>query len=188
VNPNENIEPKPSLNTMIDYFVSAPTATEAVLRRIKGNHRRSFVARAIKDDGLDAVPPAWTAHSLSELLANMLQAQHPQARGGEDLPDLNDDEVEIARMSLTNSVHGEVTSLRARPGSEPQEILYRMVDEYESEIELPITSSPAPLTLEQVLTMFYDADPSPTETECEVEFQSFFYPGINAAAQEIDLE
>src|ERR1700686_4339516 len=99
---------------MVDYFKPAPSAEEDLLRRIKGNYRRSFVAAAIKDEGLESIPEAWTTHDLSENFRNLLQQQPPAARGGEDLPDLEDGEVEIARLSLTNSVHGEGPSLRAR--------------------------------------------------------------------------
>lgn len=83
-------------------------------------------------------------------------------------------------MTLANSVHGEVTSLRAAPGATPSEIVFRMVDEYETEIEVPIISATAPLTVEEVIRMFTDSEPSPTETECEIEFQSYFYPDLNA--------
>ena len=163
---------------MIDYFASVEDPAEAALRRIKGNYRRAFVARAIDQDGLGSIPEAWLDHSLSEALKNMLGSQHPQACGGEDLPDLEVGEVEIARLSLVDSVHGEVTSLRARR-EEDGSISYRMVDEYETEFELPIQSSLAPLSAEEALAMFADADPSPTDTECEVMFQSAFYPDLN---------
>jgi hypothetical protein len=165
---------------MIDYFSPPSNADEAVLRGIKGNFRRNFVGQAISTDGLGSIPAAWKAHDISEILKGMLQAQHPTARGGEDLPDLEDDEVEIARMTLANSVHGEVTSLRAAPGATPGEIVFRMVDEYETDIEVPITSATAPLTAEEVIRMFTESEPSSTETECEIEFQSYFYPDLNA--------
>ncbi len=38
-----------------------------------------------------------------------------------------------------------------------------MVDEYETEFELPIQSSVAPLSAEEALAMFDDAEPSPTD-------------------------
>jgi hypothetical protein len=71
------------------------------------------------------------------VLKNWLGRQNPQFRGGEDLPDLENGEVEIARLTLANSVHGEVTSLRAKLTKEDGKISLRMVDEYESEIKLP---------------------------------------------------
>jgi hypothetical protein len=172
---------------MIDYFAPPPSPDEAVLRRIKGNFRRAFVGRSIDEDGLDSIPDAWKAHDISEVLKNMMQGQHPQARGGEDLPDLKDGEVEIARLTLANSVHGEVTSLRARPGNFPGEILFWLVDEYGEEIALPRESSEDVLTENEVIEMFRDSNPSQTETSCEVEFQSFFYPHLNACADRLDV-
>jgi hypothetical protein len=167
---------------MIDYFSPATSPEEQALRRIKGNFRLQFVRRSIAEDGLDSVPSAWLDHDISEVLKNMLQAQHPQARGGEDLPDLNKDEVEIARLTLANSVHGEVTSLRARPESEGSGIALRMVDEYGAEITLPAPHVPLPLTPEEIVSLFQAADPSPTETSCEVRFHSWFYPNLNEVA------
>ena len=163
---------------MIDYFASIDDPAEAALRRIKGNSRRSIVAREIEVEGFENVSPEVLEHSISEELKNVLGSRHPQARGGEDLPDLNEGEVEIARLTLANSVHGEVTSLRARPG-ENDSICYRMVDEYETEFGLPMESCKAPLSRSEVLAMFDDAEPSPTDTQCEVLFQSYFYPDLN---------
>lgn len=173
---------------MTDYFAPAPNEEETVLRRIKGNFRRTFVGESIKNDGLGSIPDAWKDHDISEMLKTMLQGQHPSARGGEDLPDLEEGEVEIARRTLSNSVHGEVSSLRARSGKKSEEILFRMVDEYGEGIDLPQDSATAPLTSEEVITMFRDSEPSQTETDCEIEFQSFFYPDLDEAAEKLGLK
>lgn len=164
---------------MIDYFEPAPTAEEETIRRIKGNYRRQFVAHSADEDGFDSVPPAWKEHDVSEVLKNFLQQQHPQARGGEDLPDLEDGEVEIARLSYTDSVHGEVTSLRARRGTASGQILLRMVDEYAAEITLARESTSEALTAEEVIALFREADPSPMDNDCEVSLTSFFYPDLD---------
>lgn len=172
---------------MIDYFAPPPSREQAVLRGIKGNFRRTFVEKLIDEEGVDSTPDAWKSHDISEGLKNMLQGQHPQARGGEDLPDLKDDEVEIARLTLANSVHGEVTSLRACPGAVSGEILFRLVDEYEAEIHPPIESSNDVLSEDGVIEMFRDSEPSQTDTDCEIEFQSFFYPDLNACADRLGV-
>jgi hypothetical protein len=176
----------PYLSQAMDYFAPAPTEEEAVLRIIKGNFRRQFVGKSMAEDGVDGVPPAWKEHNLSEILRGFLGGQHPRARGGEDLPDLEEGEVEIARMTLADSVHGEVTSLRAR--RKGKEIAYRIVDEYGTEIELPIAKSSVPLTEEQIIEMFRDCDPSQTETECAIEFQSFFYEDLDEVASKLGAE
>jgi hypothetical protein len=146
------------------------------------------VGEAIKKKGLTSIPDAWTASSLPEPLKSMLSGRHPRARGGEDLPDLAQGEVEIARMTLANSVHGEVTSLRATPGTTRGKILFRMVDEYQTDIELPISIATASLSAEKVLAMFRDSDPSQTETGCQIEFQSFFYPDLDKVASQMGLK
>jgi hypothetical protein len=96
---------------------------------------------------------------------------------------LEEGEVEIARLTVLNSVHREVTSLRARRDSGDARILFRMVDEYEAEITLPYKTADAPLTAEQVIGFFRDADPSQTEVSCKIGFQSFFYSDLDLFAQ-----
>ena len=98
------------------------------------------------------------------------------------MPDL--DEGEIARLTLVNAVHGEVTSLRARPASDATGILLRVADEYDTEFELPCARIEKPLTAEGVISFLRNSDPSPTDTSCEIAFQSFFYPDLDAIGQE----
>ena len=171
---------------MIDYFAMPSSEEEAAIRRIKGNFRREFVMRAILGDGISSVPPAWLDHDLSAVLKDFLTGQHPTARGGEDLPDLEKGEVEIARLSLTNSVHAEVTSLRAKKVG--KKITLRMVDEYETAIGLPCDRVSEALSDEQVIELFRDAEPSPMATGCTFEFQSFFYKNLNALKSTEDEE
>lgn len=173
---------------MIDCFKPAATAAEEIVRRIKGNYRRHFVSRAMQDEGVDSVSEAWKDHDISEVLKGALGQQSPRFRGGEDLPDLEEGEVEIARLTLANSVHGEVTSLRAKRIEQSGKISLRMVDEYESEITLPYESADVPLTAQQVVCLFRDANPSPTKFGCEIEFQSFFYSDLNEAAERLRVK
>ena len=173
---------------MIDYFAPAPTPEEEVLRRIKGTYRRHFVAHAIDQDGLDTVPPQWIEHALSPIFQNVLGGQNPAYRGGEDLPDLQDGEVEIARLILVNAVHGEVTSLRARPAADAPGILLRLVDEYLTNFDLPADRIPKPLTAEEVITFFRNTDPSPSDTTCEIALQSYFYPDLDQLAEELRVK
>ena len=173
---------------MIDYFKPPVTAKEEIVRRIKGNYRRRFVSRAIQDEGVNSVPDAWKNHDISEVLKGWLGRQNPQFRGGEDLPDLENGEVEIARLTLANSVHGEVTSLRAKLTKQDGKISLRMVDEYESEIKLPYQLANMPLTSEQVIGLFRDADPTATKFGCEIEFQSFFHADLNEVAKRLGVK
>ena len=173
---------------MIDYFAPAPTPEEETLRRIKGTYRREFIARAIDEDGLDSIPHQWTEHALRPIFQNALGGQNPARRGGEDLPDLDEGEVEIARLTLVNAVHGEVTSLRARPAHDAAGILLRMVDEYLTNFNLPTDHIAKPLSTEDVLGYFRKADPSPTDTTCEIALQSFFYPDLDQLAEQLSVK
>ena len=173
---------------MINYFEPAATAEEEIIRHIKGNYRSRFVSRAMRDQGTDSIPDLWKNHEFSEVLKNWLGRQNPQFRGGEDLPDLENGEVEIARLTLANSVHGEVTSLRAKLTKQDGKISLRMVDEYESEIKLPYQLANMPLTSEQVIGLFRDADPTATKFGCEIEFQSFFHADLNEVAKRLGVK
>ena len=162
---------------------------EAILRAIKGNFHRAMVAKKLSTEGLSAIPEAWQAHSIPELLKRVLtDTAGPQARGGEDLPDLGQGEVEIARLTLLDSVHGEVTSLRAKRESSDSGIVLSMVDEDGTEFQLPVQRVSASLTAGEVLVMLRDSEPSPTDTSCQVGFDSCFYPKLDALAVEMGIK
>ena len=174
-----------------DYFQPA-TPVEAILRRIKGNRRRAMVTEAIESDGIETIPESWLAHDLSDLLKNLLGSQHPRYRGGEDLPDLLDGEVEIARVSLVDSVHGEVTSLRATADAVDRSVHLRIVDEYcessDYEYVLEQDCFPGPLTAREVLQVFSNSEPCACLSSCEQRFSSDFYPGLDALADQLDIK
>ncbi len=171
-----------------DYFKPVHSRVDAVLFRIKGNFRRRLVSKNLLQEGLSSIPEDLFAHELPDYLKDALAAQAgPQARGGEDLPDLQEGEVEVARLTLVNSVHGEVTSLRAKGNQNGSNILLRMVDEYETIFKLSSSTICAPLTAEEVLFIFRDAEPSPLDTSCKVEFESFYYPRLDALATELKI-
>ena len=79
----------------IDYFADCKDPLEKTLRRIKGDYRRTMVAQSAAEEGLDSIPSRWTEHDMKEMFKSMLQRSHPSARGGEDLPDLEDGQVEL---------------------------------------------------------------------------------------------
>jgi hypothetical protein len=163
-----------------DYFVAPASAEDAVRRRIKGNFRRQMIARSIRNEGLVSIPELWCAQDISESFKEILTSTAgPRARGGEDLPDLAENEVEVARLTLADSVHGEVTSFRAKRDPRDGGILLSMVDEYDTEFKLQKNKVPASLTAEEVLAAFRNADPTPLATSCKVEFSSFFYPNLD---------
>ena len=163
-------------NHPINYFTPARTALETMIRRIKGDYRKAFIAEAIKQDGLESIPSQWLEHELDETFKLALMSRGPRNRGGEDLPDLEDGEVEVARLSLANSVHGEVTSLRAC--STCGQILLRLVDEYQTEFELPHNLITVAFSAAELVEFFAACKPCPLETDCQLRIASPFYEGL----------
>ena len=178
-------------NIRPDYF-QPTTPIETMLRRIKGNYRRNMIVTDLESESIETIPGRWQAHELSEGLKSLLGAQNFQFRGGEGLPDLFDGEVEIARNSLVDSVHGEVTSLRARRDDDGRTILLRIVDEYgdisEEEYKLEKSFFSSPLTAEEVLQVFNNSEPCACLQSCEQRFSSDFYPGLDELADTLSIK
>jgi hypothetical protein len=172
-----------------DYFAPVHGEVQALLRRVKGNTRRKWVIDALqRGEGLHGIPHDMLGHDLSGLLKGMLQRLNPQARGGEDLPDLARGEVEIARITLVDSVHGEVFSVRARPVTRKGLIELRVVDEYETDIALPTSRFEQPLTTTELLRLLAGADPSPLVSSCQLRLDSEFYPRLDELAERLKVK
>jgi hypothetical protein len=169
---------------------------------IKGHLRRRLIAASEAGSDQESIPPEVREDSISEASKMLLQRMHPSYRGGEDLPDYFEDEVEIARLATTRTVHCEVTSIRAR--REAGRIRYRVVDEYESTITCAREESDRPLSLREVIELIDNAstedltglyfgvyewqvandESSPDELAGSIEVSSTFYPEIGAYYEE----
>ena len=160
----------------IDYFAPSTNLEEAIIRRIMGDCRKAFIAEDIKQDGLDSIPPESMAHGRRGKFSRMVDGEGWRSRSGEDLPDLEEGEVEIARVALANSVHGEVTSLRVR--RKGSVMLLRLVDEYQREFEVPFSEIAQPFTAGALIEWLAGCDPCPFEPECELRIASPFYEGL----------
>jgi hypothetical protein len=113
--------------------------------RIKGELRRQAAVTEVEKDA----NPNVLSESLSEDERAAVGAVHPWFMGGEYLPDLLRNEVEIARVTF-NSTTMDVISIRARQMK--NKITYRIVDEYEfTSYDLNAKSSKKPLTLGKVI-------------------------------------
>jgi hypothetical protein len=118
---------------------------------IKGKARRDL-ARKLAAEGSE-LPPELAAPELTPEDRQMWGAIHPAMMGGEYLPRMRRDEVEIARISL-KSVTGDQISVRARRRSD--RIVYAIVDEYQGEYggyELHPQSSRKPLSMRQLVDL-----------------------------------
>jgi hypothetical protein len=120
---------------------------------IKGANRRALVERALAENPDEEIPPVLLQHALPEPLRSHFGAQHPSAMGGEYLPDLVADEVEIARITIASTTQ-DVTCVYA--SQEQDRIVLRVVDEYDGATlaRRKRRSTRQPLSLEQFVRFF----------------------------------
>lgn len=119
---------------------------------ITGELRRQ-AAKNVAASGSDLAVP--TEPTLDSTARSIQGSIHPRLMGGEYLPPLRPDEVEIARVTL-RSVTMDVFSIRARRSGE--RIYFRLVDEYmEQEPPERFAVKPrwakSPLSMRQVITI-----------------------------------
>lgn len=116
------------------------------LSSIKGANRKAMVARVLADDPDAFVPPVLLQSALPEPLRTFLGRQNPSYMGGEYLPDVDGEEVEIAQITIASTTQ-DVTCLRARP--QGRMIALRIVDEYGGDT----LSGPAERTIKKPLSL-----------------------------------
>jgi hypothetical protein len=138
------------------YFGPVPLETH-FLSRVAGQERREALRRELAVGNLD-LPPELIACLLDEEDRAAIGRIHPAFMGGEYLPPLLGDEVEIARISLA-SVTADQISVRARRVAGG--IAYRVVDEYGEDgpgyVCRPKRSK-LPLTLGELVAMIDGAE------------------------------
>lgn len=120
-----------------------------LLARIKGVERKAALLRLIDAGRLDEIPDFLAQSTLDNEDRQALAGLHPAFMGGEYLPDIKHEEVEIARITI-RSVTQDVTSVFARRGK--SRIYLRVVDEYDGGTlaEKCTCTSTRPLTLGQL--------------------------------------
>lgn len=132
-----------------DYF-RVHNLGERLPSDIKGQARRDL-ARSYAAKGED--PPAWLlAPELPDAIRREWGAILPSFMGGEYLPPVDKQEVEIVRISLASTT-GDTISLRAR--RQGKRIAYSIVDENPTEdgYELEPKTSVAPLSMRRLVNM-----------------------------------
>jgi len=188
---------RPELPNIDLYFRPAsyfwPLGLEThLLARIKGAERKAALKQLIDARRLDQIPDFLVRSALSEADRKSIGRIHPTFMGGEYLPDLSQNEVMIASITIASTTH-DVTSVYARRGK--QRIYYRIVDEYGSETlsGRSTRTSTQPLTLGQlekffngawsifdVLEMNFEDFDLPRMLGFVVSIESPFYPEIGA--------
>ena len=126
------------------------TAEKLLLSRVKGTQRRESLTAAIEQDRLSDLNPFFTQTSLSAEDRRARAAIHPSFMGGEYLPDFEEGELEMARLSL-RSVTADVISIRLRRTEDG--FVYRIVDEYMDQDPNGLLDEPTTIVVEQPLTM-----------------------------------
>ena len=129
-----------------------------LLARVKGSKRKAALQALIDAGQFDEIPGFLAKSSLTEEERRAIGRIHPAFMGGEYLPDLDETEIEIARISISSTT-GDVTSMYARRGKKC--IHYRVVDEYGGETLTADTerTSERPLTLGELHRFFMAAWP-----------------------------
>lgn len=163
------------------------SAEKHLLSTVRGETRRRAVQAAIDANDLDALSEFCTTSTLSPEERQAFGAIHPRFMGGEYLPGLKEEEIEIARINI-NSTTSDVTSVYAR--RTPKGISYRVVDEYERDTLAGTARrfSKLPLTLGQLVDFFLSTwrldevlamnELDEEESQDFVHPSSAFYPGF----------
>jgi hypothetical protein len=122
---------------------------------IKGAERKALYERAIRSGNTILANSLIADPELSSEERTSLGRMHPNFMGGEYLPDREDEEVEIARITIASTTK-DVTSVYARRGI--NRIYYRVVDEYGGDtLNNPTRTSTKPLTLKQLTEFFLNS-------------------------------
>lgn len=132
----------------LSYWVDGDLL-QSILRNVKGENRRRMILDYAAQVRVEEIDPELLKDEIDDETRQLLGRIHPSFMGGEYLPSYLKGEVEIARICL-ETVTSDVISVRARAIAEGT-ISYRVVDEYEADFHLPMSTSKLPLTLAQLI-------------------------------------
>jgi len=148
-----------------DFRPDSYWSTDSLLRSLTGNisgtWRRRLVGKALEASDVFPLLQHLMEEHLSEEQRTEWGRIHPSMMGGEYLPHLMPGEVEIARIDM-RSVTADVISIRARPTR--TRILYRIVDEYDTDYDVRNIWSKHPITLRRLIRLINETQGM---NECE---------------------
>ncbi len=138
-----------------DYFGRYDLQTE-LLTHVKGRARRNMIRQALEEGKITDVPSYLKDAELDDVDRQMIGRIHPMYMGGEYLPRLKHEEVEVARISIKSTTY-DVTVLYARVVG--HRIHYRVADEYGGDTlaEQSKRTSLRPLTMGKMIEFFLGA-------------------------------
>ena len=134
---------------------------EQLLARIQGEARRDIVRQTLDEGDISDLDPVLAAEELDEENRRGWGLIHPSLMGGEYLPSLGAEDVEIARISLASVTSDQISIRASNTGGQ---IRYSVCDEYETEYDLAFTYSEHPLRLGE-LAKLIDGSGHPEERE-----------------------
>jgi len=128
-----------------------------VVASILGEERRKDVRERLATGDFDPLiwGPWLTESKLDDSIRQLIGQTHPWFMGGEYLPALEQDEIEIARIVCASATQ-DVTSIRARRRG--GRIYYRVVDEMEGAFRVVKSWSLKPLTLGELIGLIACSD------------------------------
>lgn len=138
-----------------DYFGRFDLQTE-LLTHVKGRARRAAIRDALEKGEINDIPSHIKAAELDNDERQLIGRVHPMFMGGEYLPRIKAEEVEIARISIKSTTY-DVTVMYARPVG--KRIRYRVVDEYQGDTlgHPRECTSMRPLTMGEMIKFFLGA-------------------------------
>ena len=123
---------------------------EQLLSRIHGETRRTIARKIIAEEGFAGLNEFLTRETLDDEDRRGWGLMHPDCMGGEYLPQMGAEDVEIARISLASVLSDQIVIRASHAG---EKIRYAVLDEYESNYELAFTESEQPLTFGELIAL-----------------------------------
>jgi hypothetical protein len=147
----------------VSYWDPAEDPLAVLLTNVKGTERRRLIWKHYEEGTLAQLPDVLKEPEVDDATIQFLSSMGgPSFLGGEFLPEYEDGEVEIARISLA-SVSNDVISIRALPVQAG--IGYRVYDEYGAEFYFSPETSEEPLTLGELIGLIDDGTCSHNEED-----------------------
>ena len=134
---------------------------EQLLSRIQGESRRTIARNILAEEGFAGLNEFLARKTLDDEERRGWGLVHPHCMGGEYLPQLDVEDVEIARISLASTTSDQISIRASYVG---KKIRYDVCDEYDSTYELAFTESEQPLTLGELIAFIdgsYHRDEEP---------------------------
>ena len=134
---------------------------EQLLTRIQGQARRDITRQILAEDGVAGLDAIITGEILADEDRRDWGLLHPHCMGGEYLPQLDVEDIEIARISLASTTSDQISIRASRAG---ETIRYSVCDEYDTEFELAFAESEQALTLGELIALI-DGSKHPEEEQ-----------------------